>query len=103
MTRRIAPLIALAALALLPSAAYAARGFSYSVAAGEVTSKSAHLWARANSAGRGVVEVAKDKRITKGVKDASVVAEEDNDFTVQRVVKGLKPDTPYFYRFTIGR
>ena len=62
---RLLPLaLTILLLAVAPSA-YAARGFQYGVAAGEVTSSSAVLWAKAKKSGRYTLDVAANKRFTK--------------------------------------
>ena len=62
---RLTPLaLTILLLAVAPSA-YAARGFSYGVTAGDVSAKSAVLWAKAKKSGRYTLEVARNKRFTK--------------------------------------
>ncbi|HZG48484.1 MAG TPA: alkaline phosphatase D family protein [Thermoleophilaceae bacterium] len=94
-------LVAAAAAALLiaPSA-FAAKGFSYGVTAGEVSSSSAILWGHANRGGRYSLEVARDRRFRSAVAEVRVRATRGNDFTVQRRVGRLAPGRRYWYRFT---
>jgi alkaline phosphatase D len=94
---RLLPLTLLTLLLLAPSA-YAARGFSFGVAAGEVTSKSAVLWGKANTSGGYSLDVATNRRF-KNFKPHFVVARQSRDNTVQLRVKRLKPNTRYWFRF----
>ena len=102
--RRTTPLaLAVVTVAALPAAASAARGFSLGVAAGDVTSSSAILWAHSDRSGRAVLEVSRDSRFRRGVARTGVVASRANDNTVQARVRRLRPGTRYFYRFRLGR
>jgi alkaline phosphatase D len=93
-------LLALLALATaLPSSA-SAKGFSRGVASGEVSSKAALLWTRADKAGRVKLTVARDKRLRRGARSYRLSARKSADLTVQRKVGRLKPGTKYFFRFT---
>jgi alkaline phosphatase D len=86
---------ALAAVCVTTVGANAAEpGFRYGVAAGEVTATSALLWTRAPAAGPVRLEVAGGARML----DASP----GDDLTVQARVRGLRPATPYAYRFFQG-
>jgi alkaline phosphatase D len=83
--------------------AFAAKGFSYGVAAGDITSRSAILWAKPDRAGTYGLEVADKRGFRRGGVAAFLLkAKEADDFTLQRRVGGLKPGSRYFYRF-IGR
>lgn len=98
-------LLASAGIALLAgpvagAAPAAANGFSFGVAAGEVTSHSAVLWARANQPGPTTVEVATDPGFAHTVASATSAASAANDLTVQREVGSLQPGTRYWYRFS---
>jgi alkaline phosphatase D len=103
LTKRlsVAPLAALALL-LLP-AAPAGAAFDLGVTAGEVTSKSAILWAHATKAGKLRLQVATNKRFNKGLREFAVRARASDDTTVQKKVGKLKPGTRYFFRFRQGR
>jgi phosphodiesterase/alkaline phosphatase D-like protein len=105
MTRTLAVLsVALAALLLVAaSPALGARGFSYGVAAGEVTSSSAVLWGKANSGGRYTLQVSSRRRFRRPVIERLVRAKAGNDNTVQAKVGRLAPGTTYFYRFVRRR
>ena len=96
--------LALAALglaALLPSSASAS--FKYGVAAGEVSSTSAKLWAHSTKSGPGTVVLGFDRGFLspQAVKRVSASAASDNN--MQATVKGLKPGRTYFYRFNQNR
>ena len=82
---------------MLPGAASAQRGFSFSVAATEVTPNSARLWARADRPGPVLVRVTRC-RSRRGI-ERQLAARRADDLTVQTVVSGLRPDTRYCYRF----
>jgi len=98
---RLIPL-ALSILLLAAPAAHAARGFSYGVTAGDVSSKGAILWGKAKRSGSFTLEVARNKRFTKGLVTTRVRARRSHDRTVQARVKGLKPGKRYWFRF-VGR
>jgi alkaline phosphatase D len=69
--------------------------FAYGVAAGEVTATSAVLWTRAPRAGKVAVEL--------GARAVAIpTARATDDLTVSVVVKGLRPNTGYGYRFRQG-
>ncbi len=82
--------IALCATLVSASAAGAkAKGFKYGVAAGDVTSKSAILWAKAEKSGTAVVQVAHNTGFGACDKQhsyAKVEAKKSNDNTVQKKV-----------------
>src|SRR5215213_1093791 len=83
-------------------AARAARGFSLGVSAGEITPTSARLWARANASGTYFAEVSSGAFGGRCSGKRRVVARPGNDNTVQLVVRGLRPDAEYSYRFCRG-
>ena len=101
MNRLIPLALTILLLALAPSA-YAARGFSLGVTAGDVTTSSAVLWAKANKSGRYTLDVARNKRFTKELHSKVARASKSHDNTVQARIGGLKPGKKYFYRF-VGR
>ena len=86
------------ALCLAPSA-LAAKGFSYGVAAGEISSSSAVLWGKAAKSGKYTLQVARDKRFRRGLSAKLVRAEAGNDNTVQAKVGRLRAGTRHYYRF----
>jgi len=80
-----------------------AAGFSFGVAAGEVTSSSAVLWARSDRAGAVTLDVSGDRRFRGSVRRVKLTARATTDLTVQARVGGLKAATTYAYRFRSGR
>jgi phosphodiesterase/alkaline phosphatase D-like protein len=101
---RLALPLAAAVLALLvfsPSA-LAARGFSLGVAAGEVTSSSVKLWAKARESGRYTVHLAArlGPNRTQFITVQPLRALARNDNTIQVEVNDLRPGTRYRYHFT---
>jgi alkaline phosphatase D len=101
MTRtfRRSLLAALAATLMLAPSAFAARGFSLGVAAGEVSSSSAILWAHAAKSGRYTLQVATDRRFRRIVALDRVRALKGNDYTVQAKVGRLEPGRRHYFRF----
>jgi alkaline phosphatase D len=95
---RLLPLALLTLLLVAAPSAYAARGFSSGVAAGEVTSKSAVLWGKANKRGGYSLDIATNPRF-RHFKPHFVVARKSRDNTLQLRVKRLKPNTRYWFRF----
>ena len=75
--------------------------FPYGVASGEIGTRSAKVWTRAAQAGPVKVYVSTQGDARGGIV-ASVSARAANDFTVARIVTGLRPGTRYFYAFTVG-
>src|SRR5919109_3338505 len=75
--------LAAAATLVLTSPAAGARGFRHGVAAGEVTSRSAVLWAHANRSGKYRLEIARNRALTRALKRKRVTALRGNDNTVQ--------------------
>jgi alkaline phosphatase D len=109
-TRRI-PLALLAALlATLPATASAeasAKGFQYGVAAGDVTSDSAILWAKAGRTGKAHVQVVKSGgfgrcNVAGAARQRVARAKGSHDKTIRKRVKNLSPDTAYSYRFCMS-
>jgi len=88
-------------LAAVPSA-YAARGFSLGVAAGDVTSESAVLWGKAKRSGTYMLEVARNRRFTRELHTGSARARRSHDNTLQRRIGRLKAGKRYFFRFIRG-
>jgi alkaline phosphatase D len=98
--RRAFVLAALAVLGLAVMSADAATpGFRYGVAAGEVTSTSAVLWARAPSAGPVQAEVAARGRV---ILRRMLRATPASDLVVQWRVTGLRSGSTYTYGFSLG-
>jgi alkaline phosphatase D len=89
-------------VALLAPAAASAAKFDHGVTVGEVSAKSAVIWAHATKGGKYEGEVAKDKRFHKVEDAATVKAKDSRDFTLQKKMKHLKPGKQHFYRFCKG-
>ena len=85
-------LVALVAALLLAPPALAAKGFQLGVTPGEVTSSSAVLWGKATKSGKYSLEVARNGKF-KGKTTQSVAAKKGHDNTLQKRVKGLRPNT----------
>jgi phosphodiesterase/alkaline phosphatase D-like protein len=86
-------------LALVPPAE-AAQGFRYGVAAGDVSSSSAILWARANRSGPVLLQIDTRRHLGPcGADGPFVRAKDSNDNTVQIRISRLRPETRYFFRF----
>jgi phosphodiesterase/alkaline phosphatase D-like protein len=94
-------------LTLAPVAAAATKGFSLGVSSGDVTKNSAILWARAKSAGTGLVQLKKGGKfgscdLRDAPKKLKAKAAKGNDLTLQVKVKGLKPGHRYQYRWCMA-
>ena len=102
--RRLAVLAAVATLAVgVVSVDAATRPFEYDVASGEVRSTSAVLWTRAPHVGAVRVYVTTQRSFPrKSVPSRSVIASAKNDRTVSMFVRGLRPDTRYYFVFSQG-
>ncbi len=94
--------LATAVVAMAAPSASAASGFKFGVAAGDVSTKSAILWARSATAGRVILQVKRRGGFggcsARGT-SFRLRATRSNDLTVQKKVGGLKPNTKYRYRF----
>ena len=99
---RLLPVALLTLLLVAAPSAYAARGFTSGVAAGEVTSKSAVMWGKAKKSGGYSLDVATNRRF-RNFKPHFVVAKKSRDNTVQLRVKRLKPNKRYWFRFVGNR
>lgn len=98
----LAPLLPL--LLAAPAGAAPALRFSFGVAAGEVRSDSALLWARANREGSARVLVTPAAPASTAlVRTATARVRRATDFTMQARVGRLRPGTTYAYRFFLGR
>jgi alkaline phosphatase D len=77
---------------------------THGVASGDVTTTSAVLWSRASGASRLHVEAASDPDFRRDVVDGSTEVSDATDFTGQVTLRGLEPDTRYWYRAqAVGR
>jgi alkaline phosphatase D len=94
---------AFAAVALATALCFAgtagAAGFSFGVAAGDVSSSSALLWAHPNASGEVSLEVMRGRRVVVR-RTGSALAASDNAVTLR--VRGLRAGMRYRYRFRIG-
>jgi phosphodiesterase/alkaline phosphatase D-like protein len=96
--------VALVALAALAFPALApTKPFSFGVAAGEITAKSAKVWAHAKKKGKYYAEVAEDKRFKDVVQSKKTKAKAANDLTVQATIKRLKAGERFYYHFCTAR
>jgi phosphodiesterase/alkaline phosphatase D-like protein len=102
MRRSLLAVALVTALAIAPSTA-TAKGFGYGVAAAEVTSSSALLWAHPGKAGTVKLIVARNARFTKGRKTTTLTASTADDLTVQTRVTRLAAGKRYWYFFVQGR
>ncbi|MEU8778851.1 alkaline phosphatase D family protein [Streptomyces sp. NPDC048606] len=111
-TAALAPLTTLGAPAA--HAAGAAPAFLHGVASGDPLPDGVLLWTRVTptpeavpGSGLGAAttvgwEVAEDKAFSRPVASGSVTTSAAADHTVKVDVRGLRPQTPYWYRFTAG-
>ncbi|MGW6951192.1 alkaline phosphatase D family protein [Streptomyces xanthophaeus] len=111
-TAALAPLTSLGATAA--HAAGAAPAFLHGVASGDPLPDGILLWTRVTPVPEAVPgsgagpdtqvtwEVAGDKAFSQVVARGSVTASAATDHTVKVDVRGLRPQTPYWYRFTAG-
>ncbi|MEU3468082.1 alkaline phosphatase D family protein [Streptomyces sp. NPDC006687] len=120
--RRTVVLAAAATAALAPialgassaRAAEAAPAFLHGVASGDPLPDGVLLWTRVTPVPEAVPgsglgpdtavgwEVAEDKAFSRVVARGAVTASAASDHTVKVDVRGLRPHTPYWYRFTAG-
>jgi alkaline phosphatase D len=108
---RISVVIGLVVLGVcIPAAEAAGQGFGLGVAAGDVTSSSAILWTRADTAGPVLLKLSRNARLVgcgaggapaggANVLRRSLVAGPATDNTVRATVTGLRAGTRYAYRF----
>jgi alkaline phosphatase D len=96
--RRIAGAVVLAAL--VPATPAAAAGFTYGVASGDVSARSAKVWTRADKTGKVTLLLAAGK--AKLRKRATGTATAAHDQTLTLSLRKLKPATAYRYAFKQG-
>jgi len=87
-----------------PTVGAAPKGFKFGVSSGDVSTKSAILWARANKEGEALVQFTTGNKFgacdVAGAKKKFVAkALKSNDLTVQKKIGGLKPGRRYKYRW----
>ncbi|MFD9337372.1 alkaline phosphatase D family protein [Streptomyces sp. NPDC060028] len=111
-TAALAPMAALGATAA--HAAESAPAFLHGVASGDPLPDGILLWTRVTPAaeavpgsGKGAAtlvtwEIAEDKGFSRIVATGSVSSSAASDHTVKADVRGLRPQTSYWYRFTAG-
>ncbi|KOG56400.1 alkaline phosphatase [Streptomyces virginiae] len=111
-TAALAPLTSLGASAA--HAAGTAPAFLHGVASGDPLPDGVLLWTRVTPTAEAVPgsglgpatqvgwEVASDKAFSRVVASGTVTASAAADHTVKVDVRGLQPQTPYWYRFTAG-
>src|SRR5262245_61593229 len=76
--------------------------FDLGVASGFPRPRGITLWTRLGQVSRTsriTLQVAKDPKFKHVVKEKLITARSDRDFTARTLVRGLKPDRQYFYRF----
>ncbi len=71
---------------------------THGIASGDVTATSAVIWARAGGRARMHVEYGTDPRLAAAKTHASAAASAATDYTAHVRLKGLVPDTTYYYR-----
>ncbi|MET9699222.1 alkaline phosphatase D family protein [Streptomyces sp. NPDC006529] len=110
----LAPVAATAALAAPARAAGNAPAFLHGVASGDPLPDGVLLWTRVTPTAGAVPgsglgpdtrvdwEVAEDRAFTRITASGSVTATAAADHTVKADVRGLRPQTAYWYRFTAG-
>ena len=81
----------------------AARGFAHGVASGEPRQRSVMLWTRHVPGGRLHWQVSATPDFARVVAEGDVVAEEQHDYCVKPVARGLRPGAWYHYRFRDSR
>jgi alkaline phosphatase D len=94
-------------LVVAPAAGGKAKGFKYGVAAGDVDSDSAILWAKAKKSGTALIQVTDGGGFGKCDFDDApgklkTKAKNSDDHTVQKLVRKLDPETNYKYRFCMA-
>ncbi|MFD3548882.1 alkaline phosphatase D family protein [Streptomyces sp. NPDC058655] len=111
-TAALAPITALGASAA--QAAQSAPAFLHGVASGDPLPDGVLLWTRVTPSAEAVPgsglgpavqvdwQVASDKAFSRIVAAGTVTASAATDHTVKVDVRGLSPQTPYWYRFTVG-
>jgi alkaline phosphatase D len=101
----LVPLAALGALLLFATTA-SANKFTLGVSAGDVTSKSAILWAHTQKAGKVGLELSQGAigRCPKKGKlpKPTTKAKKSRDFTIHKTVKKLNPGKSYVFRFCLA-
>lgn len=76
--------------------------FTHGVASGDVTSDGAVLWTRVDNAATLTLEISEDPSFRQIDFKDKVAALESDDYTAKDLATGLKPGTPYYYRWSHG-
>ena len=81
--------------------------FDHGVASGDPLARQLIIWTRVTSERGGMVpvlwEVASDRHFRRVVRKGISRTGSERDHTVKVDVRGLRPDTRYYYRFIVGR
>ncbi|WP_374773558.1 alkaline phosphatase D family protein [Streptomyces sp. NBC_01310] len=113
-TAALAPLTSLGASAAHAAGSSTAPAFLHGVASGDPLPDGVLLWTRVTPTSEAVPgsglgpavqvgwEVAPDQAFSRIVAGGTVTASAATDHTVKVDVRGLQPQTPYWYRFTAG-
>ena len=101
--RRFILVLAILGLTAAALPAGASARFDLGVAAGEVTSSSARVWAHSTRSGRVAILLDFDRGFLPPVAAKTARASRSADNTVQTTLTGLRPNRTYFYRFIMGR
>ncbi len=81
--------------------------FDHGVASGDPLARQLIIWTRVSSERGGMVpvlwEVALDRHFRRVVSRGITRTDSGSDYTVKVDVKGLRPNSSYYYRFVVGR
>ncbi len=91
-----------AALAMSSQASVRDKVFKHGVASGDPTHDSVVIWTRVTTDQNEIavtLEVAADERFKQMISTSRVRTNATRDFTVKRIIEGLRPGEVYFYRF----
>jgi len=81
--------------------------FDHGVASGDPLARQLIIWTRVSSERGGMVpvlwEVAADRHFRRVVSRGITRTDSGSDYTVKVDVKGLRPNSSYYYRFVVGR
>lgn len=97
-------IIAFALLALVSPALKGATTFS-GIAAGDMTANDAIIWTRAEDGGQPAaltLQISPSYDFSKVIRELSGSTVPNDDFSLKLRVRGLQPNTPYYYRFKDG-
>lgn len=77
-------------------------GLSLGYTAGEATADSAIIWLRATPGSRFVIQYGKDPALAQFHATQAAAVREQSDFTAQTVLRGLEPNSIYYYRAQVA-